>query len=87
MSDLKCVFSTSCAYPESSESTFFGRIPPYFAFGEYVQVGAKELAKRIGPVMDKIISKNQSVFIKGRMLVDGVLVVNEVVDLAQKSKK
>jgi hypothetical protein len=41
----------------------------------------------MGPVMDKIISKNQSVFIKGRMLVDGVLVVNEVVDLAQKSKK
>ncbi|MCI06917.1 LINE-1 reverse transcriptase like, partial [Trifolium medium] len=37
--------------------------------------------------MDPIISKNQSAFLKGRFLADGVVVVNEVVDLARRLKK
>jgi hypothetical protein len=37
--------------------------------------------------MDSIISKNQSAFIKGRFLADGVVVVNEVVDMARRLKK
>ncbi|MCI06467.1 RNA-directed DNA polymerase (Reverse transcriptase), partial [Trifolium medium] len=37
--------------------------------------------------MDSIISKNQSAFIKGRNLADGVVVVNEVVDLAKRTNK
>jgi len=39
------------------------------------------------PVMDKLISSNQSAFIKGRQLVDGVVAVNEIIDLAKKSRK
>jgi hypothetical protein len=34
-----------------------------------------------------LTSKNQSAFIKGRLLVDGVLVINEVVDWVKKAKK
>jgi hypothetical protein len=37
-------------------------------------------------MMDKIILSNHSTFFKGRQLVDGVLAINEVVDLAKKSK-
>ncbi|MCI22150.1 RNA-directed DNA polymerase (Reverse transcriptase), partial [Trifolium medium] len=37
--------------------------------------------------MDKLISNNKSTFIKGQMLIDGVLTVNEVVDLAKKAKR
>jgi hypothetical protein len=37
--------------------------------------------------MDSVISSNQSAFIKGRNLVDGVVIVNEVVDWAKKAKK
>jgi hypothetical protein len=44
-------------------------------------------AKRLAKVMDTIISSNQCAFIKGRNLVDGVLVVNEVVDWVKKAKK
>jgi hypothetical protein len=36
-------------------------------------------------VMDKLISLNQSSFIKGRQLVDEV--VNEIIDLAIKSRR
>jgi len=37
--------------------------------------------------MNSIISPSQSAFLKGRHLVDGVLVVNELVDFAKKTKK
>ncbi|MCI32819.1 RNA-directed DNA polymerase (Reverse transcriptase), partial [Trifolium medium] len=37
--------------------------------------------------MDSIIATNQSAFIKGRSLVDGVVVLNEVVDFAKRSNK
>ncbi|KAK2393020.1 hypothetical protein QL285_055002 [Trifolium repens] len=36
--------------------------------------------------MDSLTSRNQSAFIKGRLLVDGVLVINEVVDWVKKTK-
>lgn len=37
--------------------------------------------------MDKLISFNQSSFLKGKFLVNGVVVVKELVDLAKKTKK
>lgn len=46
---------------------------------------AKVLAKRLARVMSLIISQNQSAFLKGMDLADGVLVINEIVDFAKKS--
>jgi hypothetical protein len=48
---------------------------------------AKVLTNRLAKVMSPLIAHTQSAFIKGRNLVDGVLVVNEVVDLAKKFEK
>lgn len=45
------------------------------------------LAKRLGVVMNKIIIPYQRAFLKGRMLFDGVVVVNEVIDLAKQTMK
>jgi hypothetical protein len=36
--------------------------------------------------MNSLIAQNQSAFIKGRSLVDGVVVVNELVDLAKRQR-
>lgn len=38
-------------------------------------------------MMNSIISTSQSPFLKGRHLVDGVMVVTEVVDLAKRAKR
>jgi hypothetical protein len=46
---------------------------------------AKVLAGRLSKVMNSVVANTQTAFIKGRHLVDGVLVINEVVDLAKKS--
>lgn len=37
--------------------------------------------------MNKLIFPSQSAFLKGRMLIDGVMVINELVDLARRSRK
>ncbi|MCH83058.1 LINE-1 reverse transcriptase like, partial [Trifolium medium] len=60
---------------------------PISLLGSLYKLLAKVLANRLGKVMDSIIAKNQSAFIKGRSLVDGVVVLNEVVDFAKRSNK
>jgi len=44
------------------------------------------LAGTLAKVMNPIISSSQSAFLKGRQLVEGVLVVNEVVILLEEGK-
>ncbi|MCI15543.1 transposon TX1 putative protein, partial [Trifolium medium] len=58
-----------------------------FYIGSVYKILAKVLATRLGQVMGKLISSNQSAFIKGRLLVDGVLALNEVVDFVKRARK
>lgn len=44
------------------------------------------LDTRLTKVIDKLISPNQLTFFKEGLLVDGVIVVNELVDLTKKIK-
>ncbi|MCH90385.1 LINE-1 reverse transcriptase like, partial [Trifolium medium] len=67
-------FHKNSKLPASLSSYFITLIP-------------KVLSRRLGKVMDSIVAKNQLAFLKGRSLADGVVVVNEVVDLARRSKK
>jgi len=60
---------------------------PISLLGCLYKLLSKVLARRLAVVMNSIISQSQSAFFKGRHLVDGVLVVNELVDYAKKSKE
>lgn len=60
---------------------------PISLLGCLYKILLKVLATRLSKLMNSIISESQSTFLKGRHLVDGVLVVNEMVDLAKKSKR
>ena len=50
--------------------------------GTWYKLLAKVLAGRLSKVMNSVISKSQSSLLKGRHLVDGVLIMNEVVEEA-----
>jgi len=60
---------------------------PISLLGSLYKLLAKVLARRLAGVMNSIISSTQSAFLKGRNLVDGVLVVNELVGYPRKVKK
>ncbi|WJX68716.1 hypothetical protein P8452_53059 [Trifolium repens] len=64
-----------------------GDFRPISLLGCLYKLVAKVLAARLARVVGDVIPKSQSAFIKGRQLVDGVVVVNEVVDFAKKSGK
>jgi hypothetical protein len=92
-------FHSNSALPKSFSSYFVTLIPKVkspFGLNEYRPISlvgclyklvAKVLVARLAPVMNAIVAPTQSAFLKGRLLVDGVLVINEVVDLAKKSGK
>jgi len=56
---------------------------PISLLGSLYKILAQVLARRLSKVMNSVISKSQSAFVKGRHLVDGVLIVNEVVEVAR----
>jgi hypothetical protein len=92
-------FHVNASLPKAFSSYFIALIPkilnpqalgdfrPISLLGCVYKLVAKVLTNRLSVVMDSITAKNQSAFIKGRLLVDGVLVINEVVDWVKKAKK
>ncbi|XP_058775849.1 uncharacterized protein LOC131650136 [Vicia villosa] len=52
--------------------------------GSLQKILSKVLAKRLKVVVDSLISSKQTTFISGRNILDGVLVVNEIIDLAKR---
>lgn len=48
---------------------------------------SKLLANRLKKVRETLNSRNQSVFIANRNILDGVVVINKVVDFVKKKKK
>jgi len=70
--------------PKTFDSHSLREYRPISLLGSIYKLVAKDLATRLAAVMDSIVNHNQLAFLKGRLLVDGVLVVNEVVDLAKR---
>ncbi|GAU12618.1 hypothetical protein TSUD_121090 [Trifolium subterraneum] len=60
---------------------------PISLVGSLYKILAKVLANRLRLDIGSVISENQTVFVKDRQILDGILIANEVVDEARKSKK
>lgn len=80
-------------------STFIALIPkvdnpqrvaefrPIFLVSSVYKILSKVLANRLRNVVGNVVSKTQSAFIKGRQILDGILIANEIVDDAKNSNK
>jgi hypothetical protein len=80
-------------------STFIALIPkvdcpqrlnefrPISLVGSLYKILAKVLANRLRHVIGSVISEAQTAFVKDRQILDGILIANEVVDEARKSRK
>ena len=60
---------------------------PISLVGSLYKILAKVLANRLRMVIGSVILDSQSAFIKGRQILDGSLVANEIVDEARRRKK
>jgi len=60
---------------------------PISLVGSLYKILAKVLTNRLRLMIGSMISESQSAFIKGRQILDGILVANEVIDEARKCKK
>lgn len=60
---------------------------PICLIGCMYKVVSKILTSRFKKVIGKIVYSNQTIFIPGTQILDGVLVTNEILDYASREKK
>ncbi|GKV44689.1 hypothetical protein SLEP1_g51849 [Rubroshorea leprosula] len=60
---------------------------PISLLGAMYKILAKLLANRLKEVLEGVIGEQQMAFIRGRQLMDGVVIANEMIDEAKKKKK
>ena len=87
------------SFPRGSNASFVALIPkmnhpqslndyrPISLIGCMYKMIVKLLSNRLRSVMDDLIDERQSAFIKGRHILHGILILNEVVEEAMRSKK
>lgn len=72
--------------PKESRSTKLEEFRPISLLGCLYKIIAKTLANRLSRVIDGLILDNQSAFVKGRQILDGIVILNELIDEAKKKK-
>ncbi|XP_058725579.1 uncharacterized protein LOC131596860 [Vicia villosa] len=86
----KLVKSISSAFialiPKNHNPQDLTEYRPICLVGSLYKILSKMLAARVKKVMGRLISCNQSAFVPGRNMLDGVLLVNEVIDWAKRNK-
>ncbi|GJT51648.1 putative RNA-directed DNA polymerase, eukaryota, reverse transcriptase zinc-binding domain protein, partial [Tanacetum coccineum] len=92
-------FFVSGSMPQGANSSFFMLIPktsnpisikyfrPILLIGIHYKIIAKVLANRLSKVIDKVVSKEQSTFVSGHQILDGLFIISEVIQLYKKRKK
>ncbi|CAJ2631177.1 unnamed protein product [Trifolium pratense] len=91
-------FHSNAILPKAITASFLALIPkkdnpqtlydyrPICLVGSLYKIISKVLATRLKKVLGNLISKCQSAFLPNRQILDGVLVVNELIDLAKRKK-
>ncbi|GJV14423.1 putative RNA-directed DNA polymerase, eukaryota, reverse transcriptase zinc-binding domain protein, partial [Tanacetum coccineum] len=92
-------FFKSSKLPQGTNSAFITLIPkipnplfikdcrPISLIGIQYNIIAKILANRLSKVIDSLVSQEQSAFISGRQILDGPLILSEIIDWYKIQKK
>ncbi|XP_071741317.1 uncharacterized protein [Rutidosis leptorrhynchoides] len=92
-------FFVSCSMPRGANSAFFSLITkihnpmlitdfrPISLVGCFYKTDTKILTNRLQGIIDKIISPVQTTFISGRQILDGPLMLSEIIDWYKRKNK
>nr|GEV58921.1 RNA-directed DNA polymerase, eukaryota, reverse transcriptase zinc-binding domain protein [Tanacetum cinerariifolium] len=83
----RCNSSFIALIPKISNAKFVSDFRPISLIGCQYKIIGKILANRLSKVIESIISPEQSAFIKGRNILDGPLILNEVWAWTRKHKQ
>ncbi|XP_058755190.1 uncharacterized protein LOC131628373 [Vicia villosa] len=82
-----CSSSFITLIPKVSNPQSLSDYRPICLVGSLYKILAKMMATRLRRLIRKLVLRNQTTFILGRYILDGVLVVNEALDLAKRRKR
>ncbi|XP_057790730.1 uncharacterized protein LOC131007831 [Salvia miltiorrhiza] len=71
--------------PKTNDATSLNDFRPISLISSLYKIVAKILAGRISEVIASIISESQSAFVRDRFILDGVVILNEVISEAKKT--
>lgn len=92
-------FGESASFEPCSNSSFISLIPkvrdplyvtdyrPISLVGALYKIIAKLLSSRLKQVMNSVIGNEQTAFIKGRSILDGPMIINELVSWSKRTKR
>jgi len=76
-----------CLVPKKENLVKIEEFWPISLIGYIYKIITKLLAARLKKVMDPIISRNQTAFLKGRQILNEPVILNEIIDEAKKKRK
>lgn len=88
----KAILTKSCTsyfitlIPKIKNPQSLSEYRPICIVGSLYKILAKILASRLRSIIGNLVSKNETAFVPGRNILDGVLVVNEVLDILKRKK-
>ncbi|GKA94146.1 RNA-directed DNA polymerase, eukaryota, partial [Tanacetum coccineum] len=95
---VKCFFRSG-SFPKGCNPSFIALIPkvndakfvkdfrPISLIGCQYKIVGKILANRLSSVIGSLVSKEQSAFIRGRQILDGPMILSEVIDWCNQKKR
>lgn len=84
--DKGCNSSFITLVPKTNDPNTFDDYRPISLIGSLYKIISKVLSERLKKVIPLVVSFAQSAFIKDRYILDGPLIVNEVIYWLRKSK-
>ncbi|GKE05044.1 reverse transcriptase domain, reverse transcriptase zinc-binding domain protein, partial [Tanacetum coccineum] len=82
-----CNASFVTMIPKVADPIGLGDYRPISLIGCYYKIIAKMLAERVKRVVGDVVGEVQNAFIKGRYILDGVLIANETMEFLKKKKR